>query len=74
MFAIGSLGCLCFPAMIGIVVVFKDIRSHSRYLNHIFTVLLVLWVCYTLVALLYPIIRENGPISMSPNSFIVCKT
>jgi len=79
MFAVGSLGCLCFSAMVSIVVILNDIKFHSRYPNLIFTTLLVLWVSYTPIALFYPIYEASKPISISPDksslalSFVIKK-
>jgi hypothetical protein len=43
---IGPVGWLCAGLTVGILVALKDLRFRSRFLNPIFTLLLVAWVGY----------------------------
>jgi hypothetical protein len=66
-FAIGPFGCLFFSAIIGIIVILKDFKFPSPYLNHFFALFLVLWVGCTLISIIRPIYEASGPIAVSPN-------
>jgi len=54
MISAGPFGRLGFPALMGVVVILTDNKFHSRYLNHIFAVILLLGVWCALGALILP--------------------
>jgi len=54
--AIGPVGWLCALGAVGMLVILKDLRFHSRLLNPLFAFLLGAWASFMAVALLSPII------------------
>jgi hypothetical protein len=59
MLATGPVGCLCASAAVGSLVIFKDFRFRSRFLNPFFSVIFALWVICVPLALIYPLLTAG---------------
>jgi hypothetical protein len=64
-FTVGPYGWIFLMAAVGAIVVLKDLKFQTRFLNPLFTVLLVLWVGCMVFTLSYPftlLFRGSGSI------------
>jgi hypothetical protein len=59
-FAASPLGCLLLFAATGVVIILKDLRFRSRYLNLLFTFILILGITCVVCSLFFPLLNEES--------------